>query len=113
MSGYQSKKLMAESRGKDRAMPRYSLVRERDGAGDSGPMCQILDPESYQPIPDEDYPKVGCGVRVGSHYGRTYAMQDWWQTSPVIEILEESINDQGYWTVKFKTRSSIYTWKEF
>lgn len=92
---------------------RYFLIRESDGAGDSGPMCQILDSESYQPIPNEQYPKVGCGVRVGSFYGRTYSAQDWWQTSPITEILEETINDEGYWTVKFKTRNSVYVWKEF
>ena len=113
MPGYQSKRLMAESRGEDRPMPRYSLIRESDGRGDSGPMCEILDAESYQPIPGEDYPKVGCGIRVGSPYGRTYSIQDWWQTSPITEIIEETINDEGYWTVRFKTRSSIYTWKEF
>lgn len=94
-------------------MTRYSLVREDGSAGDSGPMCEILDSESYQPIKGETYPRVGCGIRVGSPYGRTYSAQDWWQTSPITEILEETINDQGYWTVKFKTRSSTYTWKEF
>lgn len=94
-------------------MTRYSLIRESDGAGDSGPMCQILDEESYQPIPNETYPRVGCGVRVGSPYGRTYSAQDYWQTTPITEIIEESINDEGYWTVKFKTKNSIYTWKEF
>ena len=65
-------------------MMRYSLVREGDLRGDSGPMCEILDSESYKPIPGETYPRVGCGVRVGSPYGRTYSMQDWWQTSPEI-----------------------------
>ena len=94
-------------------MTRYSLVRVGDGIGDSGPMCEILDAENYQPIPDVTYPRVGCGVRVGSIYGRSYSSQDWWQTSPVIEIVEETIDDEGYWTVKFKTRSSTYTWKEF
>ena len=91
---------------------RYSLIRERDGVGDSGLMCEILDAESYKPIPNETYPRVGCGVRVGSHYGRTYSAQDWWQTTPITEILEESVNDLGYRTVKFKTRNSIYIWKE-
>lgn len=113
MTGYQSKKLMAESRGEDRPMPRYSLVRESDGAGDSGPMCQILDAESGQPIPDRDYPEIGCGIRVGSPYGRTYSAQDYWQTTPIVGILEETINDQGFWTVRFKTKNSTYTWKEF
>ena len=92
---------------------RYSLVREGDLRGDSGPMCEILDSESYKPIPGETYPRVGCGVRVGSPYGRTYSMQDWWQTSPVTEILEEWIDNEGYSHVKFKTRSSTYLWKEF
>jgi hypothetical protein len=94
-------------------MPRYSLVRDSDGSGDSGPMCEILDAESYKPIPDVTYPRVGCGVRVGSPYARSYALLDWWQTSPVTEILQETINDEGYRAVKFKTRSSTYTWKEF
>jgi len=94
-------------------MTRYSLIRESDGIGDSGPMCEILDNESYTPIPNETYPRVGCGVRVGSPYARSYSSQDWWQTSPVTEILEESMDSDGNRTVKFKTRSSIYVWKEF
>jgi hypothetical protein len=94
-------------------MTRYSLVRDSDGSGDSGLMCEILDAESYKPIPDVTYPRIGCGVRVGSLNARTYTGQDWWQTSPVTEIIQETINDEGYWTVKFKTRSSTYTWKEF
>ena len=93
-------------------MPRYSLVRDKDGAGDSGPMCEILDPWSYSPIPG-DYPMVGFGVRVGSPYGRTYSAQDYWQTTPITEITEESVNDEGFWTVKFKTKNSSYIWKEF
>lgn len=94
-------------------MTKYSLVRESDGRGDSGPMCQILDEEGYHPIPGETYPKVGCGVRVGSYYARTFSMQDWWQTSPVVEILQETVDDFGFWTVRFKTKNSIYVWKEF
>lgn len=90
----------------------YSLFRESDGAGDSGPMCQILDAESYQTIPNEVYPKFGCGVRVGSFYSRSYSGQDYWQTSPVLEILEEWVEDDCR-CVKFKTKNSVYIWKEF
>lgn len=90
----------------------YSLIRETDGAGDSGPMCEILDFESYKPIPGETYPRVGCGVRVGSYYVRTYSGQDWWQTSPITEILEESVDRDGYRIVRFKTRNSVYVWRE-
>lgn len=87
---------------------RYSLVRLEDGAGDSGPMCEILDFETWKPISGETRPKVGCGVRVGSPYGRTYSAQDWWQCSPVTQVLEER---DDY--MKFKTRSSTYEWKTF
>jgi hypothetical protein len=92
---------------------KYSLVRERDGVGDSGPMCQILDEDNYQPIPGEVYPRVGCGVRVGSYYARSYSGQDYWQTTPVLEILEESIDAEDYRAVRFKTKNSIYIWREF
>ena len=94
-------------------MPRYSLVRDSDGAGDSGPMCQILDAESGQPIPDRDYPEVGCGVRVGSIYARTYSGQDYWQTTPITEITDEWVDDNGYKHMRFKTKNSTYVWKEF
>jgi hypothetical protein len=90
-------------------------LRRADGVyGDSGPMCQILDPkEGYHPIPNETYPRVGCGVRVGSYIARTYSMQDYWQTTPITEILEEW-TDADCRGVKFKTKSnSIYIWREF
>ena len=94
-------------------MPRYSLVRDKDGAGDSGPMCEILDAESYKPIPGEVYPRVGCGIRVGSPYGRTYSAQDYWQTTPITEITDEWVDEDGYSNVRFKTKNSVYIWKEF
>ena len=112
MTGWQSKKMLRDF-GEDGPMPRYSLVRDKDGAGDSGPMCEILDAESGTAVKNADYPMVGFGIRVGSPYGRTYAAQDYWQTTPITEITEESVNDEGYWTVKFKTKNSSYIWKEF
>ena len=105
MAGYKSKKLLANSR---EIGMRYSLVRLSDGRGDSGPLCEILDEENYNPIEGETRPRLGCGVRVGSYYGRTYDSQDWWQTSPVLEILEER---EDY--MKFRTRNSEYVWKVF
>jgi hypothetical protein len=87
---------------------RYSLIRLEDGAGDSGIMCEILDFESRKSVVGATRPKIGYGVRVGSPYGRTYSSQDWWQCSPVTEILEER---EDY--MKFKTRSSTYEWKTF
>ena len=92
---------------------KYSLYRVDGTAGDSGPMCEILDEETYQPIPGCYYPRVGCGVRVGSYYARSYSGQDYWQTTPVTEITDEWIDNEGYSHVKFKTKNSEYIWKEF
>lgn len=113
MVGYNSKKLMSASREERDVMPRYSLYRLDGAAGDSGPMSEILDPESYQAIPNEVYPRLGYGIRVGSPYGRTFSAQDYWQTTPIQEILEEYIDDEGYSHVKFRTTNSIYIWREF
>lgn len=85
---------------------RYALSRVTGFGGDSGFKSEILDSESYTPIPGETYPKVGCGVRVGG-------FDTWWTTTPVTTILEESVNEEGYRTVMFKTKNSTYVWKEF
>ena len=85
---------------------RYSLYREGDNMGDSGPMCDIIDGESWTVISDERRPRVGCAVRVGSYNARTYSYQDYWTTTPVTEILEET---DTY--MRFKTRNSVYIWK--
>jgi hypothetical protein len=45
--------------------------------------------------------------------GGTSGGQNWWQTTPITEVLEESTDNEGFRTVKFKTRNSIYIWKEF
>lgn len=85
---------------------RYSLYREGDNQGDSGPMCEIIDAESWTPIEGERRPRIGCAVRVGSYYARTYNFQDYWTTTPVTEILEET---DTY--MRFRTRNSVYVWK--
>lgn len=86
----------------------YSLWCEEKNIGDSGSMCQILDPEEgYAPIPNETRPRVGCGVRVGSLFARTFHHQDWWQTTPITEIL---VDEENY--MKFRTKNSIYEWKK-
>ncbi len=98
----------------------YSLYRTRDGAGDSGLMS-----DAVTPIWDENgklvdkiiehnaHPKVGAAMVVGSPYARTYSAQDWWQTTPITEILEERIDEDGTEYVRFKTGNSEYEWKHF
>jgi len=51
-------------------------------------------------------PTVGCSMLVGSVSARTYSKQDYWVTTEVLEILEETEN-----VVKFKTKNSIYEWR--
>ena len=51
-------------------------------------------------------PTVGCSLLVGSVTARSYSDQDYWLTTVVTEILEES--KLGY---KFKTENSIYELK--
>jgi hypothetical protein len=57
-------------------------------------------------------PRVGVVMRVGSITPRTFSA-DWWQTTPVTEILEEHTDDEGNQWVRFKTQNSEYVWKEF
>jgi hypothetical protein len=80
----------------------YSLHRESDGAGDTGPMSLAL--KDTEIIYDAR-PTVGYHMRVGSSYARTYSSQDYWTTTPVIEIIEDTPN-----RVYFRTRNSVYVW---
>ena len=85
----------------------YSLRRTRDGAGDSGPMSQLLRyNENKELETDHGRPKVGWAMRVGSPYGRSYSAQDYWQTTYITEVNEISENE-----VHFKTGNSEYVWK--
>jgi len=52
-------------------------------------------------------PIIGCSMLVGAISARSYSYQDYWLTSPVEEILEEKEN-----YVKFKTKNTVYEWKE-
>lgn len=52
-----------------------------------------------------DRPTVGCSMRVGSITARSYSDRDWWMTTPVLEILEETKD-----RVKFRTKNSTYIW---
>lgn len=85
------------------------LRRERDGAGDSGAMIQLLrigaDGQLESKIPkglEEIEP--GWAVRVGSISARTFSAQDYWTTTLITEILESTED-----SVRFKTGNSVYT----
>ncbi len=86
----------------------YSLRRESDGAGDAGGMSLALWMGEDGQLKEEynARPRVGVAMRVGSMFTRTYDPQDWWQTTIITEILEETEN-----YVKFRTTNSIYEWR--
>ena len=89
----------------------YSLKRVRDGAGDSGTMCKIIEwdkeTERAVEITENARPKVGVSIMVGSHSARSYSNQDWWMTTVITEIIE----DTGDY-VRFRTGNSEYEWTE-
>lgn len=99
----------------------FSLYRDRDGRGDSGHMSMALVPtydHDTGKVVDVEYihdarPQIGYVMRVGSTYARSYSSQDWWQTTVITEILEDTVNEDGSEYVKFKTGNSIYEWKKF
>ena len=88
----------------------YSLVRKRDGAGDSGPMSDIgrLNPETKEVEWERNArPRVGWVVTVGSRMGRSYQVHDYWTTTYVTEIDSDTPKE-----VHFKTSNSEYVWKQ-
>ena len=90
---------------------RYFLTRDRDGAGDSGPMSQALIRSDDGGIKDVGpVPVVGAFIRVGSPYSRTYSQYDYWTTTQVTEIYSDE-TVEGVRTIRFKTGNSEYTWE--
>ena len=89
---------------------KYALVRERDGAGDSGPMSEAawLDEDGKVQVEENARPRVGVAMKVGTYFARTMSSQDWWMTTPITEILEDEGN-----RVRFRTGNSVYVWKCF
>ena len=87
----------------------FSLKRLRDGKGDSGPVSTLFWEEAGE-VKQEfgGTPRVGVQIQVGSLTARTMSFQDFWQTTYITEILEET---ETY--VKFKTENSVYEWKHF
>lgn len=89
---------------------RYSLVKVGSPSiGDSGPMSVTLWSDNGEIKEEHDSrPVVGRVIRVGSYMARSYTSQDWWQTSLINEIIEDTDN-----YVKFITNNSVYEWRKF
>ena len=64
----------------------YILRREDGHAGDSGGMLISIDPSTLLPVGSNGDVIVGCRIKCGSLYARSYQSQDWWMTSVVKEI---------------------------
>ncbi len=80
----------------------------RDGVGDSGPVSMLLWEEDNElKTEHQAKPRVGVCIQVGALTGRSYQYQDYWQTSYITEILEDTEN-----YVKFKTGNSVYEWTQ-
>jgi hypothetical protein len=83
------------------------LRRISDSAGDAGAVSNAIkwndDGKSYKVVGHR--PIVGCAMYVGSVTARSYSDQDYWLTTEVTEILEDTGN-----YVKFRTGNSLYEW---
>lgn len=85
---------------------RYTLKRVSDGVGDSGPMSEAITWDGEKNIVKNNArPQVNHCMKVGTFVARSYQNQDWWMTTPVTEILEETEN-----YCRFKTKNSEYEW---
>lgn len=85
-----------------------TLSRISDGKGDAGACSQAIKWNNDRTLKEvvSHRPTVGCSMLVGSVAARSYSRQDYWLTTLVTEILE----DTGDY-VKFKTENSIYEWR--
>lgn len=78
------------------------LRRTSDGAGDTG-VLRVSD--KYSPLFQlVEEVRVGDVVRVGSLTSRMFEFQDYWTTTPIIEIVSNSRD-----MCVFKTGNSEYT----
>ncbi len=77
--------------------------------GDSGVMSMAMwtGKDGVADYEHNARPRVGVAMRVGTLGSRSYSNQDYWTTTIIEEILEDT---QDY--VRFRTQSgSIYEWK--
>jgi len=89
----------------------FHLRRVSDSIGDSGPRSEAIAWNEDRTLKEivSHRPTIGCSMLVGSLTGRSYSRNDWWLTTPVLEILEEITNDDVDY-VLFKTENSDYEW---
>jgi hypothetical protein len=77
----------------------------REEMKDGGSLCESIawnEDGTFKEVVG-NRPVVGCSMRVGTPFTRTYANQDWWLTTPVTKILKET---KKY--VEFETENSTY-----
>jgi len=72
---------------------------------DGGSMCESIawnDDDTFKETVGRE-PVIGCSIRVGTPFSRSYANQDWWLTTVVTKIVE---NTDEYCI--FETKNSTY-----
>jgi hypothetical protein len=79
------------------------LVRDRDGEGHYGCILRAIDPVDGNTT-TTNKPIIGKNFYIGTTTASTYSERDWWCTTPVTSITEET---EEY--IKFKTENSDYT----
>jgi len=85
------------------------LRRVGDGKMEEGSMVEAIEwnkDGTFKGIVG-NRPIVGCSLRVGSPFARSYSQRDWWLTTVIEEILEEK-QEEDLLYVKFITKNSVY-----
>ena len=89
----------------------FNLLRLKDNQHESGGCSQAIkwkEDGTFDKVVAH-VPTVGCSMLVGSVTARSYSDQDYWLTTPIVEILEEIKNDAVHY-VRFRTENSEYEW---
>lgn len=89
----------------------FHIRRIRDNVTESGGRSEAIawdDNGVFKEVVSH-IPTVGCSMLVGSVTARSYSNQDYWLTTPVVDILEVIKNDDVHY-VRFITENSEYEW---
>lgn len=89
----------------------YNILRLSDKTHESGGRSEAIkwkEDGTFDKIVGNT-PVVGCSMLVGSVTARSYSEQDYWLTTPIVEIIEEIINESNHY-VRFRTLNSEYEW---
>lgn len=91
----------------------FKIVDGKRQLIESGNLCEAIRWNEDRTFKESvgNKPVVGCSMRVGSRFARSFSAQDWWLTTEVTEIVSEKEIKEGkqlVTVIQFKTKNSTY-----